>query len=225
MYREVTMIEIREVLRLRGEGLPKKRHRRPARARSENGPALSERRRDGGRPRDGRRSATRRSGRSLLALHPVGRAAARRRLGAVWRAARGDRALARRRPAPDQDSQAAGPPGRRDRVSHAASVRGPRAAVWQDRDDDPGPRRRARAGAAGRHGLGRLAHAAGGRSGGFARGSLPRCARATASSIRPSRKRPRARSRRARPRGTSSAASSRSSSRITPRRSSSTRIR
>ncbi len=25
MYREVTMIEIREVLRLRGEGLPKKR--------------------------------------------------------------------------------------------------------------------------------------------------------------------------------------------------------
>jgi hypothetical protein len=25
MYREVTMIEVREVLRLRGEGLPKKR--------------------------------------------------------------------------------------------------------------------------------------------------------------------------------------------------------
>ena len=45
-------------------------------------------------------------------------------------------------------------------ASHPAPVRGPRAPVWEDRDDDSRPRRRARARAAGRHGLGRLAHVA-----------------------------------------------------------------
>jgi hypothetical protein len=35
MYREVTMIEVREVLRLRGEGPAEEADRRPARARSE----------------------------------------------------------------------------------------------------------------------------------------------------------------------------------------------
>ena len=135
-------------------------HRRPARARSENRAALSGRRRDGGCPCDA--DGQRRGGPTGPARAASGRrTAAGRWLGPVCRAARGDRALAGRRAAPHQDSQAAGAAGRRHCVSHAAPLRGPRAAVWEDGDDDPGPRRRARARAAGRHGLGRLAHAAG----------------------------------------------------------------
>ena len=41
MYREVTMIEVREVLRLRGEGLPKKRIAAQLGLRSENGAPVS----------------------------------------------------------------------------------------------------------------------------------------------------------------------------------------
>jgi hypothetical protein len=41
MYREVTMIEVKEVLRLRGEGLPEEADRRAAGARSEDCAALS----------------------------------------------------------------------------------------------------------------------------------------------------------------------------------------
>ena len=159
MYREVTMIEVKEVLRLRGEGLPKKRIaaqlgldpktvRRYLAAAATAGVRVTRRGQRRGGPPGPARAASRR------------RAAARRRLGALCRAARGDRALARRRAAAHQDSQAARPPGRRDRVSHAAPLRGPRAAVWEDGDDDPGARRRARPGAAARYGLGRLAHAA-----------------------------------------------------------------
>ena len=51
--------------------------------------------------------------------------------GAAARASRPDRALARRRSASHEDSQTAGPAGYRDCVSDAASIRGPRAAVWQ----------------------------------------------------------------------------------------------
>ena len=41
MYREVTMIEVREVLRLRGEGLPKNGRRRSAGCRRRGGALLA----------------------------------------------------------------------------------------------------------------------------------------------------------------------------------------
>jgi hypothetical protein len=43
MYREVTMLEVTEVLRLWREGVPTQRLRRPARTRSEDRPAVSPR--------------------------------------------------------------------------------------------------------------------------------------------------------------------------------------
>ena len=101
MYREVTMIEVREVLRLRGAGPPEKRiaaqlgldpktvrrYLEAAAARRVPRAGVDQRR---GGPRRAPGAA---SGR---------RSAARRRLGALCRAARGDRAVAGRRPPPDQ---------------------------------------------------------------------------------------------------------------------------
>src|SRR5215218_8530870 len=102
MYREVTMIEIQEVLRLRGEGLPKKRIaaqlgldpktvRRYLGAAATAGvrvtPTVSDE-----EVRTGPARAA--SGRGT---------AAGRELGPVCRAACGDHALAGRRPAPHQD--------------------------------------------------------------------------------------------------------------------------
>ena len=81
------------------------------------------------------------------------------------RAAGGDSRLAPRRPAAEQDSQAAGPEGRRDSVSDAASLRRPRAALWPHGPDDPRRRRRAGPGAASRYRLGRVGHARSGTSG------------------------------------------------------------
>src|SRR5688572_24603305 len=83
-------------------------------------------------------------------------------MGPLRGPSRRHRAVARGRSAPDEDSEAVGAPGRRDRVSHVAPIRGPRAPVWENGDDDPRARWRAWTGSAARYGLGRLAHAAAG---------------------------------------------------------------
>ena len=159
MYREVTMIEVREVLRLRGEGLPKKR----IAAQLGLDPKTVRRYLVAAATAGVRVTATvgdEDVRQVLLALHP----ASGRPRGDGWsrcveqRAA--IRALARRRLAPHQDSQTARAAGRRDRVSHAPPLRRPRAAVWQNGDDDPGARRRAGSRAAARYRVGRLAHGA-----------------------------------------------------------------
>ena len=94
MYREVTMIEIREVLRLRGEGLPKKRIAAQLGLDPKTVRRYLTRRRDRGRPGDG--DDQRRGGPPGPPGAASGRrAAAWRRLGAVCRAARRHRALAR----------------------------------------------------------------------------------------------------------------------------------
>ena len=223
MYREVTMIEVREVLRLARRGPAEEADRRPARARSEDGAPVSRRPRTAAGVRvtatDQRRGGPRGPARAASGR----RAAARRRLGALCRAARGDRALARRRPPADEDSQAARAAGRRrSRIRRSTASRSSSCSLARRRRRSrcsmASPARSCRSIRAGSAGS-RCRRA---RSGGFARGSSPPCARGTASSIRPSRKRRRGRSRRVKRRGSFSAASSRSSFRITPRRSSST---
>ena len=77
MYREVTMIEVREVLRLRGEGLPKKRIAAQLGLDPKTVRRYLEAAATAGVPRDGRRSATRRSARCCSRCIPPagGRAA------------------------------------------------------------------------------------------------------------------------------------------------------
>ena len=73
MYREVTMIELREVLRLRGEGLPKKRIAAQLGLDPKTVRRYLDGRRDGRRPRDRRRSATRRCARCCSrCIRPAG---------------------------------------------------------------------------------------------------------------------------------------------------------
>jgi hypothetical protein len=158
MYREVTMIEIREVLRLRGEGLPKKRIaaqlgldpktvRRYLRAAATAGVRVAA------------TVSDEEVRQVLLALHPAGgrpwgdgwarclehRSSIERWLGDRVRLTKIRKLLVRHGV---------------EILSHAPSLRSPRVAVWQDRHDDPRARWRAGARAAGRYRLGRLAHAA-----------------------------------------------------------------
>jgi hypothetical protein len=115
MYREVTMIEIREVLRLRGAGLPKKRIAAqlgldPKTVRRYLGAAAT-----AGVPVTATigDEAVRQV---LLALHPAGG----RPRGDGWARCVAQRtaiAVARRWPPSHQDSQAAGAAGRRDRLA------------------------------------------------------------------------------------------------------------
>ena len=119
MFREVTMIELKEVLRLWSKGLPKKRVaaqlgldlktvRRYVKAataaglRADRDPISDEQVRD-----------------VLLALHPVGGRPRGDGWDLVYRAARVDPALVGWRRPPHQDSQTARSPGRADRLSHA----------------------------------------------------------------------------------------------------------
>jgi hypothetical protein len=163
MFREVTMIELKEVLRLWGKGLPKKR----VAAQVELDPKTA------------RRYLQAATAAGLRADDPISdesgcakscwrscAAPSRRRspaggwLDAVHRAARGDPAVVGGGRAPHQDSQTARPPGRADRVPHTPPLRGPGAAVRSDGADDPRTRWRSRPRTASRYGLGGLAHVA-----------------------------------------------------------------
>src|SRR3989442_613953 len=147
MYREVTMFEVKEALRLWLSGTPKKRIAAqlgldPKTVRHyvavgtgiglQLGAVLTEE-----HVRD-----------VLLALQPSGRRP------------RGHSAVAATRRAPEQNPQAARADGCRDSLSHAASVRGPGAAVWPHGVDDPRGGWQGGGGAASRYGLGGLAHPA-----------------------------------------------------------------
>ncbi len=210
MYREVTMVEVKEVLRLWREGVPTKRLaaqlgldpktvRRYLRAAAAAGLRA-----------DGREVSDDEVREVLLALQPVGgrprgdgwahcaaqREAIRRWLADGLRLTKIRKLLVRQ--------------GVAIAYADAVSLRGPRAAVWPDRHDDPGARWRAGQELQVDTGwVGWLTLPAPGSGAGFAPGSSPPCARAIASSIRPSRRPPRARSRRAKRPGTSSAASPR----------------
>ena len=226
MYREVTMIEVKEVLRLRGEGLPKKR----IAAQLGLDPKTVRRYLAAAATAGVRVTATisdEEVRQVLLALHPDGRSAARRRLGAVSSSSApaierwlgdGLRLTKIRKLLVRQGVEIAYPTLHRFAVLELQF--GKTATTIPVLDGEPGQELQVDTGW-----VGWLTLPAAASGGGFARGSLRRCARATASSIRPSRKRPRAPSRRVRRRGSFSAASSESSFRITPRRSSSTPIR
>src|SRR5688572_24603306 len=219
MSREVTMIEIREVLRLRGEGLPKKRI-----AAQLGLDPKTVRRYLGAAQHAGVRVTAAISDEEvrqvLLALHPAGgrprgdgwglcadhRAAIERWLGDGLRLTKIRKLLVR------QGVEIAYPTLHRFAVLELQF--GKTATTIPVLDGEPGQEVQLDTGWVGWLTLPQ------GRNDGFARGSLPRCARGTASSIRPSRRRPRGRSKRARPRGISLAGFSRSSSRITPRPSS-----
>lgn len=143
MYREVTMLEITEVLRLWLGGMPKKRIAAqlgldPKTVRHyvavatgtglQLGTALTD-----AHIRD-----------VLLALHPSGG----RPRGDSWSHCVAQRQAIERwlaaGRAPEQGPQAARSRGRRDSVPHAASVRRPGAALWPHGAHDPGRRWRAR---------------------------------------------------------------------------------
>ena len=210
MYREVTMIEIREVLRLRGEGLPKKRIAAQLGLDPKTVRRYLDGRGDRRRPRDG--DDQRRGG-------PPGppraaarrRSAARRRVGAVSsssapRSSAGSvTACASRRFASCSSGK-----GSRSRIPRCTASRSSSCSLGRRRRRSrcsmASPARSCRSIRAGSAG----SRCPSGNGDGFAPGSLPRCARGTASSIPPSRKRPRAPSRRVKPRGSFSAAFSRS---------------
>ena len=125
MYREVTMVEVKEVLRLWRAGVPRKRLAAqlgldPKTVRRYLGAAAT-----AGLRADGREVTDDEVREVLLALQPVGGRPPGRGVGAVCDAAAGDCALARRRPPADEDPEAPRPPGRRDHVRHALSLRGP----------------------------------------------------------------------------------------------------
>lgn len=144
MYREVRMVEIIEVLRLWRDGVPKKRIAA----------------RLGLDPKTVRRYVTVAQGTGLrvggvalsetqlrdvlLALHPGGG----RPRGEDWDRCRAQQEahswLVEGRPSAHEDSQAAGPPGRRAAVCDAPSVCGRRARVWSHGANDAGGGRRAR---------------------------------------------------------------------------------
>jgi len=219
MYREVTMVEIAEVVRLWRDGVPKKRIaarlgldpktvRRYVNAAEASGVLPN-----GGAVTDVQIRDV------LLALHPTGG----RPRGDGWarcqEPARNDRAVAAARDSADEDSQVAGAPRRGDQLSDAAPLCRRRAQFRAHRDDGPGRRRRRGGGAAGRHRVGRLAHAA------WSQTTLPRLdlyGRAIALSVRVSHLRGNdgAPSKPARRPWRSSAACSRCSFPITPPRSS-----
>ncbi len=161
MYREVTMVEVKEVLRLWRAGLPRKRLAAqlgldPKTVRRYLGAATAAGVRadghDGHRrrgPRDAARAAAvggrpRGDGWAQCAAQ---RPAIERWLADGLRLTKIRKLLARQGVA----------------ITYATLYRFAvlRAAVWPDRDHDPGARWPARPGAAARHGLGRLAHAAG----------------------------------------------------------------
>ncbi len=210
MYREVTMIEIREVLRLRGAGLPKKRiaaqlgldpktvRRYLTAAASAGVRVTAGHQRRGGPP-------------GPAGAAPDGRAPARRRVGAVSsssaRRSSGGSATACGSPrfASCSSAKVSGSRIRRCTASRSSSCSLARRRR-RSRCSMASPVRNCssiRAGWAG-------SRCPSENGDGFAPGSLPRCARAIASSIPPSRRPPPARSRRAKPPGSSSAAFSRS---------------
>ena|SRR5438477_1266744 len=142
MYREVTMVEITEVLRLWRDGLPKKR----IAARVGLDPKTVRRylttAEAAGLPRDGGALTEAQVRDVLLALHPAGG----RPRGDGWARCREQQATIQlwlQQHSADENSQATRPTGRRDHVRDAAPLRGRRAQFRPRVDDDPGRRWRA----------------------------------------------------------------------------------
>ena len=155
-FREVTMLEVKEVILLwkEGEGISstaaqgRESTARPF-ATTSRPPAKS------AGPVAGPGASHRRAvGCGAGGAQRVARAAARRRLGTVRRAASVHRRQAARRRQAVQGAAAAAPRRRRRAVRDAAPVRRRGAGLWPHGGDDPRRRRRAGPGGAARHRLG-----------------------------------------------------------------------